>query len=189
LSNLVNQPQANTNCSEVEEKLKECYESLANEKEKAFKEGYESAIKELEEKYSGEIKALKSLFEDSLQKLSELNKIFEKKIEEVEKDLISIALDIAYQVIQKEVSDNSKEVAKALATSLMEELKDAKKVTIKVNPKDAEALKDIEGIEIIPDEAVKEGGIVINSDVGNIDAQIEERFKSIKEAILKNRSS
>jgi flagellar assembly protein FliH len=189
LSKLVEQQPKVENNSECEQKLAECFNQLSTEKQKAFEEGFQKASEECSKKYESEVKALKSLFEDSIKKLSEINKIFEEKLESIEKDLISVALDIAEQVIQKEVSDNSKEIAKALATSLMQELKNAKKVTIKVNPKDAEALKDIEGIEIIPDEAVKEGGIVIISDVGNIDAQLDERFKNVKEAILNARNS
>ena len=42
----------------------------------------------------------------------------------------------------------------------------------------------MQNVEIVEDDAVKEGGVVILSDVGNIDAQILQRFKAIKEAIL-----
>jgi len=185
LSQMVgNQPDS----GECEQKLQQCFNQLSEEKKNAFEEGYKKAIEELKAKYDEEVRTLRSLFEDSIKKVGELNKIFEEKLSSIEKDLISVALDIAYEVIQKEVSENSKDVAKALADSVMQELKNAKKVTIKVNPKDAEALKDVKGVEVVPDEAVKEGGIVIISDVGNIDAEIEERFKNVKEAILNARS-
>ena len=39
----------------------------------------------------------------------------------------------------------------------------------------------------LPDNAVKEGGVVIISDIGNIDAEVMERFKNIKEAILEGK--
>jgi len=84
------------------------------------------------------------------------------------------------------VSENSKEIAHNLAKALMDDIKDATKIQIKVNPKDAGYLKeqDFKNVEIIEDEAVKEGGVVIISDIGNIDAQILQRFKAVKEAIL-----
>ena len=89
------------------------------------------------------------------------------------------------EVIQKEISEDSKEIALNLAKALMDDIKDATKITIKVNPKDVKYLKEnLQNVEIVEDDAVKEGGVVILSDVGNIDAQILQRFKAIKEAIL-----
>ena len=119
-------------------------------------------------------------------RVDKINELFEEKILSIEKELISVALDIAKEVIQKEVSENSKEIALSLAKALMEDIKDATKITIKVNPKDVKYLKEqnLQNVEIVEDDAVKEGGVVILSDIGNIDAQVPQRFKAIKEAIL-----
>ncbi len=102
------------------------------------------------------------------------------------KELISVALDIAKEVIQKEVSEHSEEIAYNLAKALMEDIKEATEIQIKANPKDAKYLKkkNLNNVEILEDDAVKEGGVVIISDIGNIDAEIFQRFKAIKEAIL-----
>jgi len=171
-----------------EEEIKNCHQKLQEESKKAYEEGYKKGFSEAEAKCKEELEETKRLYEDSVKKLEEINKIFEKKLEDIEKELIAVALDIASEVIQKELSENSKEVALSLAKSLMQDLKDASKVSIKVNPEDAEFLKkNIKGIEIIPDEAVKKGGVVIISDVGNIDGEIEERFKAVKEAVKGNR--
>jgi len=176
--------------SEFENEIKKCYDKLQAEKTKSFEEGYQKGLQEARDKCQQEINETKKLFEDSIKKLDEISKIFEEKIDTIEKELISVALDIAKEILQKEISENSQEIAYNLAKSLMEDVKNATHVKIKVNPKDAEFLKDkFKGVEIIPDEAVKEGGVVILSDVGNIDGEIEERFKAVKEAVLKARSS
>jgi len=170
---------------EFEKQIKECHENSALKVKEAFDEGYQKGLNEATQKCAKEIDETKKFYEDSIKKLEQISEIFNKKLDSIEKELISVALDIANEVIQKELSENSKEVALSLAKSLMQDLKDASTVKVKVNPKDAEYLKDnIKGVEIIPDEAVKVGGVVIMSDIGNIDGEIEERFQAVKEAVL-----
>ena len=167
-----------------EKQIEECKKSIEIEKQRAFEEGYKKGIEEAKKNCEAEFEEKKRLLEESISKIDKINEIFEEKILSIEKELISVALDIAKEVIQKEISKESSEIAYNLAKSLMEDIKEATKIKIKVNPKDAEYLKGkFENVEIIPDSAVKEGGVVIISDLGNIDGEIMERFKNIKEAI------
>jgi len=167
-----------------EKQIQEYKSNMEIEKQKAFEEGYKKGIEEAKKNCEAEFEEKKRLLEESISKIDKINEIFEEKILSIEKELISVALDIAKEVIQKEISKESSEIAYNLAKSLMEDIKEATKIKIKVNPKDAEYLKGkFENVEIIPDSAVKEGGVVIISDLGNIDGEIMERFKNIKEAI------
>jgi len=171
---------------EFEKEIKKCHEEAQQKIKAAFDEGFNKGFAQAKSECENELKETQKLYEDSVKKLEEITAIFNKQIENIEKELISVALDIAKEVIQKELSQSSQEIAYSLAKSLMEDLKEASKVKIKVNPEDAKYLKEkIKDVEIIEDEAVKKGGIVIMSDVGNIDAQIEDRFNAVKEAVLK----
>jgi flagellar assembly protein FliH len=171
--------------------LNECKQQIEIEKQKAYEEGYKKGLEEGKKEIEAILNEKMKLLENSIEKIDKINETFEEKILSIEKELVAVALDIAKEVIQKEVSENSKEIAYNLAKSLMDEVKDATKIKIKVNPKDAEFLKskDLKNVEIIEDPAVKEGGVVIISDIGNIDAEIINRFKAIKEAILEERNS
>jgi flagellar assembly protein FliH len=171
--------------------LNECKQQIEIEKQKAYEEGYKKGIEDAKHNIGAAFDEKMKLLEDSIEKIDKINETFEEKIISIEKELISVALDIAKEVIQKEISENSKEIAYNLAKSLMDEVKEATKIKIKVNPKDAEYLKnkDLKNVEILEDPAVKEGGVVIISDIGNIDAEIINRFKAIKEAILEERNS
>jgi flagellar assembly protein FliH len=172
---------------EFEKEIKNCYNKCEEEKQKIYNEVYEKAKQEAKVECEAMLNETKKLYEDSIAKLQEVNKKFEEQINNLEKELTSVALDMAKEIIQKELSKDSNAVAHALAKSLMEDLKEASKITLKVNPKNAEFLKGkFDNIEIIPDEAVKEGGVVILSDIGNIDGNIHERFKALKEAIEGN---
>ena len=171
--------------TQFEKQLNECKAQIEIEKKKAYEEGYKKGQEDAANALSNELQEKLKLLEQSIKKIDNINEIFEEKILSIEKELISVALDIAKEVIQKEVSENSQEIAYNLAKSLMEDIKDATKIKLKVNPKDAEFLKGkFENVEIVEDDAVKEGGVVVVSDIGNIDAQILERFKTIKEAVL-----
>ena len=173
---------------QFENQLQEIKANCEKEKQDAFNQGYQQGLMEGKQTCESELNEKMKLLEESIAKINNINDIFEEKILSIEKELISVALDIAKEVIQKEVSKESEQVAFNLAKSLMEEIKDATKIKIKVNPKDAEFLKDkFENVEIIPDSAIKEGGVVIISDLGNIDAEVMERFKNIKEAILEGK--
>ena len=172
--------------TKFEQQLNECKKQIEIEKNKAYEEGYKKEKVEANSEIAKELEEKLSLLKNSIQKVDNINELFEEKILSIEKELISVALDIAKEVIQKEVSVNSKEIAYNLAKALMEDIKDATKIQIKVNPKDAKYLKEqnLQNVEIIEDEAVKEGGVIIISDIGNIDAEILQRFKAIKEAVL-----
>ena len=172
--------------TQFDQQLNECKQQIEIEKQKAYDEGYKKGKEEANQELSKELEEKINLLQKSIEKVDKINEVFEEKILSIEKELISVALDIAKEVIQKEISENSKEIAYNLAKSLMEDIKDATKIQIKVNPKDAKYLKEknLQNVEIIEDEAVKEGGVVLMSDIGNIDAQILQRFKAIKEAVL-----
>ena len=170
---------------EFKNQLNECKKEIEIQKQKAFEEGYNKGREEASLELNKVLEEKLKLLDSSIKKIDSINEVFEEKILSLEKELVSIALDIAKEVIQKEVSENSKEIAYNLAKALMEDIKDATQITIKVNPKDASYLKEkLKNVKIVEDDAVKEGGVVIVSDVGNIDAEIKQRFKTIKEAIL-----
>ena len=173
--------------NKFEAQLKECKKNAEIQKTESFEKGKREGIEEGRKICENEMKEKISLLENSIEKLDKINETFEEKILSVEKELISVALDIAKEVIQKEVSKESENIAYALAKNLMDDIKEATKIKLKVNPKDADFLKDkFKNVEIIPDEAIKEGGVVIISDLGNIDGEIQERFNSVKDAVLKS---
>ena len=174
--------------TQFQNQISEIKSSCEKEKQDFFNQGYQKGVEEGKTNCVNELNEKMQLLEESISKINKINDIFEEKILSIEKELISVALDIAKEVIQKEISKESEKIAYSLAKSLMQEIKDATKIKIKVNPKDAKFLENkFENVEIIPDSAIKEGGVVIVSDIGNIDAEVLERFKNVKDAILEGK--
>jgi len=174
--------------SQLEKQAEECNNKIGEIKESSYKagynEGYNTAKKELED----QIKEQLSRLVEGVHKIEEVYKEFQTKAENIEKELVGVAIDIAEEVISKELSKHSKEIALKLTQELLEDIKEATKIEIKLNPLDYEYVKDkinLEKVKLTPDNAVSKGGVVILSDAGNIEAEIYERFKNVKNHLLK----
>jgi flagellar assembly protein FliH len=172
----------------LEAKEEEFAQELKKAKEEAFNEGLKAGEAKAREEIDKALNNKLELLTASIQKLEESAGEFEKALESLKNELLHAALDIAKEVIQIEVSENSAKVAKTLSDELLKELQSASKITLKVNPKDhstiVEHLGKLEHVEVLPDSAVSEGGVIVLSDAGNIDAQISKRFERVKKAAL-----
>jgi len=172
----------------LESKEEEYKAALEQAKEISFNEGLEAGkVKGLEETQTTYSKSI-SHFSLSVTSLEKSATEFEKALEEIKNSLVLAALDIAKEVIKVELKRSSHEVAKALSHQLIKDLQSASKITLKVNPKDhgaiSESVGSLKHVEVLSDSAVSEGGVIVMSDAGNIDAQISKRFERVKKAAL-----
>ncbi len=167
--------------AEFEEKLKEV-------RQEAYNEGLQAGIAQAKESAEQDISERLNLLANSVSKLDNSAKEFESALEGIKKELITAALDIAQEVVKVELGNNSNEIAKLLSDELIKDLQSASNITLRVNPKNhgalSEHLGNLEKVTIVSDSAVSEGGVVVMSDAGNIDAQINKRFERVKLAAL-----
>ena len=145
------------------EKLQvESEQRVASARDEGYKDGFREAQEKAKEDMFAEIDAQKKALVDSIITLENALKSSQKHLEELEKELSAISVDIAREVIIK----------------------------IKVNPNDyiylKEHLEDNTKVEVISDNAVSLGGVVIVSDNGNIDGTIMSRYKNLKQSVLEN---
>ncbi len=172
----------------LEAKEEEFAQNLAKAKEEAFSEGLEAGVAKAKEDLNKSSTQSLELFADSVVKLEKSAQEFSSALEGIKLQLISAALDISQEVIKIELSTHSNEVAKLLCDELLKDLQTASKVTIKVNPANHGALSEhtekLENVVILSDSAISEGGVIVISDAGNIDSQIEKRFERVKRAAL-----
>jgi flagellar assembly protein FliH len=172
----------------LEQKEEEFASELKKAKEEAFAEGLEAGKAQAKKEIESQIDTMLELYKSSVEKLNASAEEFQKSLEAIKEDLVSAALDIAYEVVQVELSENSHKVAITLSEALIKELQSASKITLKVNPKDFASLSEhfatLKNIEVVADSAVSVGGVVVMSDAGNRDAQISKRFERVKKAAL-----
>lgn len=152
-------------------------------REAAAKEGYEEGINAAKQ----DIENLKNSMEEFLNAKQDV-------YDEIAPDILEISLDIAKKIIKKEMQespeillDNIKDILKGLS-------KEESKIVLKVNPAQVAMLKQempeavsMAGLEakviIVPDENTMEGGCMVTTDNGVIDATIETQLAIISEAL------
>lgn len=112
---------------------------------------------------------------------------FEQATFQMETKLLKTSISIAQKIISIEVGENSSKIAKQTISHLLEKVKTASKVQIHLNPKDYQVLKDQLNldplIELRQDPNVTAGGVVIASDLGNFDGNIEAKVTSMLETL------
>ena len=154
-------------------------------KEAAKHEGYNEGLA----KAQADIDELKSKFDDFY---SYKEEVYDK----VSGCIMDIALEIAKKIINKEV-ETDKEVTLSIIKGAVEEVNQTEnKIVLKVMPKDVEIVRDkvpeiFSGnfyeakISVIPDASIKEGGVIIETSNGLIDASIETQLAIMEKALMK----
>jgi len=112
---------------------------------------------------------------------------FEQATFQMESKLLRTSVSIAQKIINIEVGENSAKIAKQTISHILDKIKTASKIQIHLNPKDYQILKNdlnLEPfIELREDANVAAGGVVIASDLGNFDGNIEAKVASMLETL------
>lgn len=112
---------------------------------------------------------------------------FEQAALQMESKILKTSVAIAQKIINIEISANSTAIAKETINSILSKIKTASKIKIHLNPKDFQILKgelNLEPfIDLLEDSNVAPGGVVIASDLGNFDGNIEAKVASMLESL------
>lgn len=161
-------------------------EKERNAREDGFKEGEIKA----QLGFKDEMEKEKERISKSVIKLNDAIQNAKEQIEKLESELSTIAIDIAKEVIVKEINTNSAKIAASIAKELLHSMSLNLNIIIKVNPVDFSFLnslvKNKENIKIKSDDAISKGGVVIISENGNIDGNVMSRYQILKQSVLEN---
>ncbi len=152
-------------------------------KEAAKQEGYQEGINQVEK----DIAILR-------EKLEEFFNYKEEVYAKVSECIMDISVEIAKKIINKELQENREATISIIKSAVEEVNKTENKIVLKVMPKDVEIVRDkipeiFEGnyfeakISVIPDTTIKEGGVIIETSNGLIDASIETQLAIIEKAL------
>jgi flagellar assembly protein FliH len=173
---------------ELENNKKDYETTIQEQKQTLFENGKQEGIKEATISINEQSDELKNQLVNSITTLDEQKNLFDVKFQEIETDLIESAITIAKKVIKKELEQNSVTIAKNIASSLIAIVKDATSITLKVNKNDFTELSEHfnqDSINIMADDAVSQGGVIILNNNGNIDATITTRLNQALDLIGK----
>ncbi|MDD2671944.1 MAG: FliH/SctL family protein [Syntrophales bacterium] len=159
--------------------LKEAYE-------KGFAEGVKAGIESEKARSASAVAA-------SSTALRELATLRKKTLERVEPEILDLAVSIAEKIIQREVSAG-RDVFVGVLKSAVRDILDREGIRIKLNPKDyqyvmevdpniLEGLEGIKNPEFESDAGIREGGVVVETRFGEVDARIEKQLEEVRSAM------
>jgi flagellar assembly protein FliH len=124
---------------------------------------------------------------EALKDLKHYSSFFEQATFQMETKLLKTSMSIAKKIIGIEIGENSALIAKETINSMMDKIKTSSKVTVHLNPKDYIILKDqlvFDSFVTLQEDAnVTAGGVVIASDLGNFDGNIESKIQTMLESL------
>ena len=152
-------------------------------KDAAAKEGYEEGLN-LAKNDISQIKDAISVFLNAKQEV----------YNSIAPDILEISLDIAKKIIKKEMSEDPQVILANIKDIMKGLSKEETKITLKVNPTQSAIIKqevpeiaNSLGLEakiiVVSDETVMEGGCVLTTTNGVIDATVESQLAIISEVL------
>lgn len=152
-------------------------------KETAAKEGYRAGIEQAE----SDILALRAKISDFVSSKQEV-------FEFIAPDILEISVEIAQKIIKKEITQNPEVIVESIVDVMKSISKEEPKITVRLNPLQVDLVKTelpdyitsmgIEAkINIVGDDSISEGGCIINTNNGIVDASLDTQLEIVKEAL------
>ncbi len=148
----------------------------------------------------------KAAYLKGMRKLERLLAMFQQKLEEIsryqkeiyaksEENILNLTLSLASRIIHHEVRTNKDIILGAIRAAVNKVL-NREQIIIRINPKDMEffaknkpRLKDdlnnIRQVSFKEDSSISEGGCVIDTNFGSINATIEKEFEELDKLLKK----
>ena len=152
-----------------------------------FEKGREAGFTEGKAEAQRLVDRLHVLIEKTMDKRSEI-------LSETEQQIINLVLLMTRKVV-KVISENQKNVIVANAVQALRKVKGRGDVTIRVNLADLQlttqhikdflsAVENVKNISVIEDSTVDQGGCIIETDFGEIDAKISSQLNELEQRSL-----
>lgn len=169
----------------VDQAQKEAQMDSLKANEEAKQKGYEEGIHQARQQYEDILNEAEFIREHAKADYQEV-------LAGIESDVINTVLEVAKKVIGVELSFNKEDVL-YLVKQAFEKCGNKEHVVLKVSPEDYDYLVDnrdkllsmidsVGELEIRKDVSLKEGGCIIETPYGSIDAGVQTKFKKIEEA-------
>ncbi|GAC43127.1 FliH/SctL family protein [Paenibacillus popilliae] len=155
--------------------------------ETGYQEGIERAKHEIKEAYERKIAEAEAVLRQAYQAKEQL-------IQEAEPFVVSLSFAVAEKIIQKQLSVE-REIVLELARKTLSRKRESGTITLCVSPEQfayvhaareelSLAVDSQAELQVIPDSSVNDGGCVVRSALGSIDARIDTQLAEIKKALM-----
>lgn len=161
----------------------------------AQKEGYQSGYEQGKTTAENDIyEQQKQIIINAQNILKEAYETKEQIIQESENVIVELATAISEKILRKEL-ELDKSIIKNITLDLLKDINEMERISIYVNPKYSaylqsareELLRELNGqveLSIFPDPAIENGGVLIKTLYGTLDAKIDTQLEEIKALLL-----
>jgi flagellar biosynthesis/type III secretory pathway protein FliH len=124
----------------------------------------------------------------------EISEMEQRMLKEVEGEIVRTALRVASELIEAEMAEREDAVVDMVCTALKETARNARDVFLRVNPADSAVLRDNKSrlidalgrardVDVREDRNVPVGGVLIQTESGVVDAQLETQLDEIAKVL------
>jgi flagellar assembly protein FliH len=160
----------------------------ATEIERAARERAASEAREIAEaEAEAEIEPMRAELAQSLELVMALR---EQVAAVAEYEMVQLAVEIAKKIVRREVTVD-REIVISLARVALSRLHNRAVATVRLNPEDyqyvamhRERLTTAGSINLIADPSITRGGCLVETELGDVDARIEQQFGEIERGFL-----
>lgn len=153
----------------------------------AYAEGFAQGERDAKQLAEERISPLVTTLENLLAEITSMRKNLQRQIEN---EVVDLALHIGRKIVGQAFQTDRDAVGEIVREAL-KHAEDPEKICIRLNPADLQHLQKASGFESLSaseriqleeDSTIDAGGCLVQTEYGEIDARIEEQFRTIEEA-------
>ena len=174
---------------EIEAMQNQAYdEAFAQGKEQGFQQGFDEGLKK---GYEENVHLLQSQAATLAILLESLSEPFKRLDEEVEKELVKLAIGMAAQIIRREIKLDPGQIVGVVREAIQVLPLASQKISLKLHPEDAELVRSALALDemstswgIVEDPLITRGGCEVDTDISHVDATVEHRLAAVIATML-----
>ncbi|MCP4646033.1 MAG: hypothetical protein GY851_36655 [bacterium] len=166
--------------AQAEQKIREAYDE-------GMRRGEEAGRTQFQESVEGAAESLRETAAALIQARSEF-------LEALELDLVLLAQAAAERIVRREIRTDP-DLVRTTVRAALDNLLDREHVTVRLNPKDLETLREqevslLEGfdgvkrLDVVADESVEPGGCLLDTETVHVDARVDAQLQRIFDSML-----
>ena len=171
---------------EIEEMVRQAHARVASIERDAYQKGFQEGMNTGRTEGFAEATVLMDTLRDGLKQLDAARGVYYAK---AEKEMVDLSLLIAAEIVRREVAQDPGIVVEVLRKAVAE-LETRQNIVVRLSPKDMDLIggmreslqqemETIERIEFRADQAITPGGCILETNIGSLDATVENRLMNI----------
>jgi len=174
---------------EIEAMQRQAYdEAFAQGKMHGFQQGFDEGSKK---GYDDNLHLLQSQAARLVSLLESLSEPFKCLDEEVEKELVKLAIGIATQMIRREIKLDPGQIVAVVRETINVLPLGSQKISLKLHPEDADLVRSALALDemspswgIVEDPLITRGGCEVDTEISHVDATVEHRLAAVIATLL-----